>query len=84
MKMTAKHFNISVCCLRKKIKEHNLVITKKSGNFEKQLPNEVINKILSLRKDKKSIIDIASIVGVGRNKIKKVLIANGVNTKRVR
>lgn len=84
IKDTANHFNISISCLRAKINEYNLVITKKSGNFAKPLPTEVINEILSLRKDKKSITEIASIVGIGIHKTKKVLVANGVNTKRVR
>jgi hypothetical protein len=59
-----------------------LVITKKSGNFEKPLPQKLVNRIISLRKKGKTIIDIAKIVGVGRNKTKKVLINNGVSTKR--
>lgn len=81
---TAKHFNVSVSCLREKITKYNLVIKKKSGNFAKQLPEEVISKILKLRVDGKTIIEIASIVGIGRNKTKRVLSDNGINTKRIK
>lgn len=84
IKMTANHFNVSVSCLREKINKYNLVIKRKSGIFAKPLPSKVVNKILSLRKNGKTIVEIASIVGVGINKTKRVLVTNGVNIKRIR
>jgi hypothetical protein len=61
-----------------------LVIKKKSGNFEKPLENDLIKKIIKLRGDGKTIIEISDITHIGRNKVKKILISNGVSTKRVK
>jgi group I intron endonuclease len=84
IKETADHFNVSVSCIRKKISEYNFIITKKSGNFEKPLSKKIISKIIELRKSGKTIIEIADTVCIGRNKIKKVLIENGISTKRIK
>ena len=84
IKEIAKFFNVSISCLRGKIKQYDLVIKKKSGNFAKPLPKGTVSKILKLRGEKKTIIEIASIVGIGRNKTKQVLFDNGIVTKRIR
>lgn len=36
IKNTANYFNVSISCIRNKIKEFNLVVIKKSGNFTKK------------------------------------------------
>lgn len=82
IKDTAEYFKVSVSCIRRKISDYNLVTTKKSGNFEKPLPQKLVDRIISLRKEGKTIINIAEIVGLGRNKTKRVLINNGISTKR--
>lgn len=62
----------------------NLVVTKKSGNFEKELCVTIVNEIIKLRKEKLTIVEIAKKVNIGINKTKKILQENNISTKRVR
>lgn len=84
IKDVANFFNVSISVIRKRIKENNLVITKKSGNFEKELPKELILKIIELRNKKLTIVEIANLVNIGINKTRKILKENKVSTKRIK
>ena len=73
IKEVAEDFQVSISCIRRKISDYNLHITKKSGNFAKPLDKRIINKMVKLRGEGLTIVEIANAVGVGIHKTSKTL-----------
>jgi group I intron endonuclease len=84
----ARHFNVSVDCIRKKIKEHNIIYKKikvqKSSLFY-VIDDELFNKIILVRdNEKKSVEELAKLFGIGINKLRTEFKNRKIIIKRIR
>lgn len=94
IKDTSKYFNVSVSCIRRKIKDFGIVyedIKKErlvkvniSPNYYK-ISDDVFNEILKIREnDKKSFEELSDIFNIGVNKLRKEFKDRKIKVERIK
>ncbi len=91
---TAKHFNISVACVRRKMSDYDIIYSdiKKERNKKVlisshyyEITDELFDKILTSReKNKKSIEELSTEFNIGINKLRQEFINRKITIKRIR